>query len=526
MRVKEIKLKDFKRFDDLTIKLGDNPGKIIALVGPNGCGKSSIFDAFESKMKDFRSYGQSPAASYYQKSLYLDGGQSNKGGFDRNNSVQISVDGGSISRTTFYIRTAYRFTSQINVDELKAQPDILSLQDEPMSTISLDSRLVSNYKRLIANYYSDVQKSNKSGQELLVDLIEEINVKLRAVIDVEISQLGNPMDNKGEFYFKKENTIDFPYTNLSSGEKEVVDIIIDLLLKTKVYKDTIFCIDEPELHINTAIQRKLLIEIEKIIPENCQLWICTHSIGFLRALQEQLRDKSQIIDFSFKNYFVGTQEIRPMVKSRANWQRVFSGALEDLTGLVSPKKIIYCEGRDLPGLNGRERGLDARVYNQIFSEKYSDTLFISSGGNTELDQRSEIALKILSKVFSDVEILLLKDRDFLSDSHATVHDREIYLRDHSHRHRVLTRFEIENYLFDKAVLKKFCEKRRIPFDEESYDILVTNIAEDAIKDRVIKIKEICTIDANTPNDLFKIQLSECITEDMPVYLELEACIFY
>lgn len=99
-------------------------------------------------------------------------------------------------------------------------------------------------------------------------------------------------------------------------------------------------------------------------------------------------------------------------------------------------------------------------------------------------------------------------------------------RDHSHRHRVLTRFEIENYLFDKAVLKKFCEKRRIPFDEESYDILVTNIAEDAIKDRVIKIKEICTIDANTPNDLFKIQLSECITEDMPVYLELEACIFY
>ncbi|PYD07111.1 hypothetical protein DND36_33220, partial [Pseudomonas savastanoi pv. glycinea] len=62
--------------------------------------------------------------------------------------------------------------------------------------------------------------------------------------------------------------------------------------------DTIFCIDEPELHLNTAIQKSLLIEIEKLIPENCQLWIATHSIGFLRALQENLSHKTQIIDMS------------------------------------------------------------------------------------------------------------------------------------------------------------------------------------------------------------------------------------
>ena len=37
----------FKRFDNLTIDLGPTPKKIIGLVGPNGCGKSSIFDAFE-----------------------------------------------------------------------------------------------------------------------------------------------------------------------------------------------------------------------------------------------------------------------------------------------------------------------------------------------------------------------------------------------------------------------------------------------------------------------------------------------
>ena len=44
MRIKRITLKEYKRFKSLTIDLGDEPKRIIALVGPNGCGKSSIFD--------------------------------------------------------------------------------------------------------------------------------------------------------------------------------------------------------------------------------------------------------------------------------------------------------------------------------------------------------------------------------------------------------------------------------------------------------------------------------------------------
>src|SRR5690606_32501730 len=147
-----------------------------------------------------------------------------------------------------------------------------------------------------------------------------------------------------------------------------IDIVIDLIIKTQEYNDTVFCIDEPELHINTAIQRKLLIEIEKLIPDNCQLWVATHSIGFLRALQEELREKSQVLDFSEKDYFQGVHVIHPIKSSRKNWQRIFSTALEDLTGLVSPKRIIYCEGKDRPGQSGEERGFDAKVFNNIFSE--------------------------------------------------------------------------------------------------------------------------------------------------------------
>lgn len=67
MKLKTIRLKNFKRFDNLTINLGENPKKIIALVGPNGCGKSSVFDAFEEKLKDYKGASQNEHASYFSK---------------------------------------------------------------------------------------------------------------------------------------------------------------------------------------------------------------------------------------------------------------------------------------------------------------------------------------------------------------------------------------------------------------------------------------------------------------------------
>jgi hypothetical protein len=98
-----------------------------------------------------------------------------------------------------------------------------------------------------------------------------------------------------------------------------------------------------------------------------------------------------------------------MSMSISMWKEIFGTALDDLIGLLAPKRIIYCEGKDKPGPNGKENGFDAKVYNKIFEEKYQETLFVSAGGNTELDQRSEIAIDILKKALLDVEIWLLKD---------------------------------------------------------------------------------------------------------------------
>lgn len=46
MKIKTIKANNFKRFSDLTITNIPESAKLVVLVGPNGSGKTSVFEIF------------------------------------------------------------------------------------------------------------------------------------------------------------------------------------------------------------------------------------------------------------------------------------------------------------------------------------------------------------------------------------------------------------------------------------------------------------------------------------------------
>jgi AAA domain, putative AbiEii toxin, Type IV TA system len=534
MKIKKIQLKNgYKRFFDLTIDLGDEPKKIIALVGSNGCGKSSVLDGllFHSNAY-YGSIGNKGA----KDNLYHSMNQSPV--FDYNNVIIELKDsdfGGVLNKknttgnqkTMFSFRSSYRYNSNLKITNSQAMPEIKLNNYGASASTDLDDKMDENYRRLNIKYNKYLNDSDIKPSEAKLKIIGDLNKAISNCLDLKISSIGNIEASQGTLYFiKNDHPKEFEFNVLSSGEKEVVDILLDLYLRQEEYNETIFLLDEPELHISTAIQKKLLLEINKLIGNNCQLWLTTHSIGFLRALQEDLKDECQIIQFNGTMNLASTkQTLVPMKKSIANWRKIFEIALDDLAHLVSPKQIIYCEGRDSVGNNKIERGLDAIVFNNIFSEKYHETLFISSGGNTELDQRSDIALAILTKVYSSLEILVLKDRDMSSGKLTTASERQIYLDSNPNHHRVLKRWEIENYLYDKEVLKKYCDDKSLLFSEIDYDAFVTNITDQNLKDETNRIKNYCGISTSVNPETFKKMLSNYISEDMVIYSELEDCIF-
>lgn len=533
MKIKKIHLEDYKRFHDLTIELGEEPARMVALVGPNGCGKSSVFDAMLFLINAYTHIGKSQITRDYSYHSLL-----NSPAFNYEN-VKIEFCDGSFSgvyekkkkegkqNTIFSFRSSFRYNGSLDVREERAVSELRKNDYGASASADLDQRVEENYRRLNIKYNEYLNKQDCRPSEAKKAIIGALNDAIKNCLELEISSLGDIASGKGTLFFRKDDTDnEFSYNVLSSGEKEVVDILIDLFIRKDEYDDSIYIIDEPELHLNTAIQRKLLLEINKMIPQNCQLWVATHSIGFLRALQEDLKDESAVIKFDEKNNWARESYVlEPIVKSRSNWRSLFATALDDLTELVSPKRIIYCEGRDIPGKNGLERGLDANVYNKIFNVTHPDTLFVSSGGNTELDQRVDIAVLILSKVFSQVDIWVLKDRDMGSGKQISEIDRHQYLKNNPDTHRILKRFEIENYLYDKEILRAYCNGNSIEFNEDEYSRQIENIVDQNVKDMTGTIKNICGIKSSISQEIFKENLASYILPNTSVYKELEEVIF-
>ena len=142
-----------------------------------------------------------------------------------------------------------------------------------------------------------------------------------------------------------------------------------------------------------------------------------------------------------------------------------------------------------------------------------------------MDQRSDIAIAILTKVFPDVDIWVCKDRDMSSGALNNESDRQQYLKLNSTNHRVIKRWELENYLYDKEVLNKYCLENGLTFSESNYDAFVIDIVNQHVKDETGRIKNYCNLKVSINPEVFKIELSKYITFDMNVFKELEECIF-
>ncbi len=468
MRLKSIHIRDFKRFADLTISDVPRTAKLVVLTGPNGSGKTSLFEAFNYWMKLAARQDWNYDKDYYLRGTIHANVKNNGRNFAQetwNKIVPTFHDviddirnNQEACKKAFYIRSAYRHEPDFTATGLGKLDDILNDSHRASKLILSESRVSDNYQRMVGlsleRLYDKTQRDRTAGQ-ITDELIGEVKNAMQKVFDgLILDGPGNPLEG-GTFRFTKGDVPGFHYKNLSGGEKAAFDLLLDFVVKRKTFDDTIYCIDEPELHMHSRLQAKLLEVMFDLIPDDCQLWLSTHSIGMARKAAELSASdigKVAFIDFHNRDFDRPTM-LSPVNPSRQFWRQMFDTALYDLAELVVPKYVIFCEGKRL-GQGGRKPSFDVDVYRTIFSPQYGDAEFVPLGGTNEVQHDSKGFGLLLTKMAPGMKWWAVFDRD---DRHEE-EIRELQAKGT----QVLSRRDVESFLWDDEVLEALCAAHESP----------------------------------------------------------------
>jgi predicted ATP-binding protein involved in virulence len=474
MRITKLELENFKRFTKLTIDMAQlsTPPKLVLLIGANGSGKSSVFDAFNLLshpiLENYDYWGD----GYFDKNISVDS-PGIKAYFS--DDAFISFEDELLSRDVadakainekhkrkFYGRTSFRQVPRLTRLGFKNGFSIERDTDRPLNWIDRDERfendLEQTYRDLLSVLFDATKE--RTNVDIVEEFIQPISDAFRRILgestktSIRLKSIVPPGDSKtAEVLFTKgESTIH--YNLLSAGEKEVFNILLNLSVRGKYYQDTIYFIDEMDLHLEYNTQKAFLKEItENWIPENCQLWTASHSLGFIQYANEN--EQAAIIDLDNLDFDL-EQTIYP---SQKNKDEIFEIAVskEFLADVFRDRTIVFAENTD------------TAIYNAIGIDRL---IFAKAIDKNDVFHKSK-----------NLEQLGLADRDYLTD------EELILLKEKYSFLRILNYYSIENYLFHPDNLKEYFTSRGIDFNADGYKDSLIREREKNITDIVYGIQQ-------------------------------------
>ena len=523
MRIKSIRMRNFKRFTDLLIRDIPESVKLVVVVGPNGCGKSSLFDALLNWYR-YSTQGSSSEELYYRKNPEKP--------FQWDRSVQVMLHKeAEIKEGSIYVRTAHRNDPDFSIQNFR-KPENPVNPFYGRRLIDDDKSVASNYQRLVYDTTSELyneENDERSVRELREELIGEIRKSMKKVFDdLLLHSISNPFGSdtdSGTFYFEKGATKSYHYKNLSGGEKAAFDLLLDLYLKRKYFADAVYCIDEIETHLHTKVQGVLLREIANIVPGDSQLWVTTHSLGVLRAAQEMDADSpGSVCMLNFAGISLDVpSELGPTTLGRASWEKMLSIALDDLSDRVAPEFVVVCEGSTM---GNRRKDFDADVYEGILSAYEPGIVFVSGGSSNQVAGTGNSVRLILERILPCSKIISLSDRDGKKDEEIATYEG-IVLQERHLESYLLADEVIENLLKQENKLSLLEQALTVKFDALKASIKRGNPPDDlksAAGEIYVGLTKLLKLERPGGNkDAFlKYTLAPLITPDTETYQKLQS----
>lgn len=461
MRIKNLYLKNFKRFTNLSLKEIPKTSKLVLLIGANGSGKSSLFDAFGLCTASIKH--DNPVNVEFWNYFQKDKSQNVEVKIDFYDNLQINISKDDLYHTeqiplnTFYGRTSFRQIPRLTRTSLGqgGKIDFEKDSDRPKFFIERDNRFENDIEKITEIILKELFRSNQSSQQIREKYINPINSALSNIFGegsnttLELIEIIPPLEGKvAQINFKKGDS-EIHYDYLSAGEKEIFNLLINLLSRGTLYQNTIYYLDEMDLHLNTKLQFNLLKEItDNWIPKDSQLWTATHSLGFIEYAKQN--EFASIIDFD--NFDFDTpQTLLPELKENSEIYEIAVGK-EFLSSLFADKTIYFVENKDKDyyaaiGLN--------------------EIIFVSE------NNRNNVYHKVRTTNYSGIV-----DRDFLSD------DDISKIRANYPNLFVLEFYSIENYLYHPDNLEERYLSENKEFNKQDYINQLT-AAKNEIKNSII-----------------------------------------